>query len=140
MIAIGRKIYFEKQTGNIILDKGEMKGDVVESTIEQDYEFFKVLSDRIPTTVGVIQLEYGQYAEDFARSNGYRVDVETGAILFSYPDPNEPEEPPVYHTPLTEQISELKAEKVALEAQLAQLNGDLSGFIDFYFTNNPEQA
>jgi hypothetical protein len=70
---IGRKIYYDKATGNVILDTGEKMGAVVETTVDQDFETYQALKERVRDTVDVIQLEYGQYAEDFAQCNGYRV-------------------------------------------------------------------
>lgn len=126
---IGRKIYYDKATGNVIVDTGEMMGAVVETTIDQDFETYQALKERVSDTVGVIQLEFGQYAQDFAECNGYRVNPETLELEFSYPDPNatEPQES-VYQKPLTEQTKELKQ-------QLAQINADFVAFMDFYFSN-----
>ncbi|GIQ63651.1 hypothetical protein PACILC2_22190 [Paenibacillus cisolokensis] len=114
MPEIGRRIYFDTRNGNVILDTGERSGDVTETAVEEDFVTYKELSARIPETVGYIDLEYGQYSEDFARCNGYRVDPETQQILFSNPDPNEPEQPPVYRPPLTEEVT-------ALNEQIATL-------------------
>ena len=106
---IGRRIYYDKATGNIILDKGEMVGAVIETTIDQDFETYQALKERVRDTVGVIQLEYGQYAQDFAECNGYRVNPETKQLEFSYPDPNDPEpQESVYQKPLTEELEETK--------------------------------
>lgn len=88
MNKIGRKIYYDKTTGNVIPDTGEMIGAVVETTADQDFETYRALKERVRDTVGVIQLEFGQYAEDFAQCNGYRVNPETLELEFSYPDPN----------------------------------------------------
>ena len=107
MNKIGRKIYYDKATGNVILDTGEMMGAVVETTVDQDIATFTALSERNRDTFDVLQLEYGQYAQDFAECNGYRVNPETKQLEFSYPDPNatEPQEA-VYQKPLTEQLKE----------------------------------
>lgn len=115
MNKIGRKIYYDKATGNVILDTGEKMGAVIETTIDQDYETYQALKERVRDTVGVIQLEFGQYAEDFAQCNGYRVNPETLELEFSYPDPNatEPQEP-VYRKPLSEQIGELEQRNAKL--------------------------
>ena len=121
---IGRRIYFDKATGNIILDKGEMQGAVVATTIDQDIATFTELSKRNRSTFDVIELPFGAYAQDFAERNGYRVNVETKAIEFSYPDPSQPDAPQVFGEPLTEQIAELKA-------QTQQMNDDLLSLSDF---------
>lgn len=108
---IGRRIYYEKSTGNVVLNTGERSGDVFETTIEQDFATYTALAERIPETVGVIQLKYGEYAQDFAECSGFRVDIsgDEPALLFSYPDPNE-EEPhtPIYRKPLSIEIEETK--------------------------------
>lgn len=90
MPEIGRKIYYDKLTGNILVDTGERCGDVIETTTEQDFQCYAALAQRVSETVGVIQLAYGEMAEDFAQSEGFRVDLSTGGLLFSYPDPNNP--------------------------------------------------
>lgn len=119
---IGRKIYFDKSTGNVILDTGEKMGAVIETTIDQDFETYQALKERVRDTVGVIKLEYGQYAEDFAQCNGYRVNPETLELEFSYPDPNvtEPQEP-VFQKPLTEQIKELEEQNLELMLSIAEM-------------------
>lgn len=118
---IGRKIYYDLTTGNIILDTGERSGSVVETTLEQDFETYVSLSERNSNTIGHLQLEYGQYAEDFAQCNGYRVDPVTQQVLFSYPDPTEPEKPPVYRPPLTEQVEQLESQNLMLMEAVADL-------------------
>jgi hypothetical protein len=119
---IGRRIYYDLATGNPILDTGERAGDVVETTIEQDFAAYAALTERVPETVGVLQLEYGQYAQDFAECSGYRVDVsgDEPVLIFSYPDQNDPDEPPVYQPPLSEVVATLEEENALLALELAQ--------------------
>lgn len=108
---IGRRIYYDKQTGNVILDTGEREGHVVPTTVEQDIETFKALKERVRDTFDYIELEFGQYAQDFMECNGYRVNPETKELEFSYPDPNIPpeeEQPIVYRKPLGEEVEELQ--------------------------------
>jgi len=121
---IGRRIYYEIATGNVILDTGERQGAVVPTTIEQDFQTYRALAERVPETVGVLELQFGEYAADFAACNGYRVDVsgETPTLVFSYPDPNQPPEaPPVYQRSLSEQIEELRAENLTAFEAIAEL-------------------
>ena len=103
---IGRRIYYDKITGNVIVDTGERQGHVVQRTLEQDIQTYNALSERNAETFGVLELEYGQYAQDFAESNGYRVNPETKELEFSYPDPNEPEVEQPYQAPLSEKGKE----------------------------------
>ncbi|QOY37986.1 hypothetical protein AWH56_010705 [Anaerobacillus isosaccharinicus] len=117
MRQVGRKIYYEKETGNVILDTGERMGSAIPTTVEQDFNTFVEIKNRVPETIDVIELPYGMYADDFRISNGYRVNVETKEIEFSYPDPNELEREPVYQKPLSLQVDELKRENTLLKAQ-----------------------
>jgi len=103
---LGRKIFYDLVSGNVILDTGEQQGLVLTTTIDQDIKNYTQLSERNRDTFDVLELEFGQYGQDFAESNGYRVNPETKTLEFSYPDPNEPEVEPVYQKPLSEKISE----------------------------------
>lgn len=113
---IGRKIYYEKATGNIIVDIGERQGSVIETTIEQDIATFTALSERNRDAFDVLELAYGQYTQDFAECNGYRVNPETKTLEFSYPDPNEPGVEQPYQAPLSEKVATLE-EKAELQEQ-----------------------
>ncbi|AIQ32518.1 MULTISPECIES: hypothetical protein [unclassified Paenibacillus] len=121
---IGRRLYYELTSGNIIQDTGERSGDVIETTQEQDFGTYKALAERTPETVGVLELEYGEYSEDFARCNGYRIEPTTLKIKFSYPDPNMgsggPTEP-IYQKPLTEMLATLEQRTEANEAAILAL-------------------
>jgi hypothetical protein len=123
-VEIGKKIYYDKTTGNVLVDTGERAGDVIETTTEQDFEVYVALDERVPETVGMLQLEYGQYSDDFAQCSGYRVNPSTSELEFSYSDPGaEPGEPtvPVYQKPLTEQIANLQQRTEANEAAILAL-------------------
>lgn len=125
---IGRRIYFDKDTGNVIVDVGERRGSVVPTTTEQDIKNYTALSERNRDSFDYIELEYGQYAQDFAECNGYRVNPETKELEFSYPDPNAPEEPkePVYQAPLSEEVKKLETRITATEdALLAIMMGGM---------------
>lgn len=121
---IRRKLYYDKLTGNILAHIPEQSNvvNVRETTIEEDFSTIKNLSERNEDSVGLLWLDYGQYSQDFAESNGYRVNPETKEIEFSYPDPNE-EEPqePVYQAPLSEEVKELKSRQDSTEDALLTL-------------------
>ncbi|MEK4715329.1 hypothetical protein [Sporosarcina sp. FSL K6-5500] len=118
---IGRKIYYDKATGNIVLDTGERQGDVIETTIEQDIAAYTALSERNRGTFDVLELEYGQYAQEFAESNGYRVNPETKILEFSYPNPNEPEAPQEFRKPLSQEVEELKLAQTETDSTVLEL-------------------
>ncbi|WP_379142393.1 hypothetical protein [Paenibacillus sp. sgz500992] len=122
---IGRKIYFDKATGNVILDTGEKVGDVVKTTREQDFASFKVLTERVEETVGMIELEFGQYATEFLESRfRFRVNPETEELEFFY-GPLDPVETPVYQKPLTERMANTEAETAGMALELAQTQARL---------------
>lgn len=122
---VGRTIFFDKETGEILVDTQEKEGFVSYKTPDYYIDRYKILIERNRETFDYIELEYGQYAQDFAECNGYRVNPETKELEFSYPDPNE-EEPqePVYQKPLSEKVDELENRTTATEdALLAILMG-----------------
>jgi hypothetical protein len=118
---IGRRIFFELATGNVILDKGEMQGSVVPTTIAQDIQNFTILSSRNRDSYDSIELGFGEFGQDFAACNGYRVNPETRSLEFTYPDPTAPIEPLTFQKPLTAQIDELKRENSDLTLQMIDL-------------------
>lgn len=122
MVKIGRRIYYDLTTGNIIVDTGERQGSVRPTTVEQDIAVYTVLSERNRDTFDYIELSFGQYAQDFAECNGYRINVDTKQIEFSYPDPNETEpSEQVYQAPLSEQIEDLKQRTSDVEIMLTDI-------------------
>lgn len=121
MNQIGRRIYFDLLTGNVILDTGERVGFVVPTTVEQDINTYQALKERVRETFDYTELEFGQYAQDFAECSGYRVNPETKELEFSYPDPNEPEKEPQFIKPLSTQIAENTAYTLDLDLRLTMI-------------------
>ena len=106
---IGRKIFFDILTGNIIFDTGEREGSAVETTAEHDIATFSTLSERNRETFGVLELPFGAYASDFSEGRLIGVDLVTNEPIFSYPNPNEPIEPIIEQIPMSTQIESLEA-------------------------------
>ena len=106
---IGFKIYYEIETGDVILTIPEKNNfGAVETTKEQDFIMFDVLQARNPETIDFIQLEFGQYQSDFQTARSWKVDIETEQILFEYP---------VFSIPLSEQVKQLQRENEALKEE-----------------------
>jgi hypothetical protein len=82
MEQIGRKIYYEKNNGVIIWDKGEMEGDVRETTLQEDLEVMPVLTLIAPERLGIKQLGYGELADSFLNCRGYRINPDTEEVEF----------------------------------------------------------
>ena len=106
MTRIGRRIYYDTITGDIILALGERVGNVIDTTIEEDMMRFKVLNERTPNTVGCLQLEYGQYAQEFAKCDGFRVNLNSLELEFTYPALEE--ETQDYFNPYEQRLSDLE--------------------------------
>lgn len=118
---IGMRIYFDSVNGDVLATVSERSGKVKPTSVEYEVSVFKTLSERNRETFDYIELEYGQYAQDFAESTGYRVNPETKELEFSYPDPNEPEAPPVYQKPLSEEVKALKIAQSETDETLLEL-------------------
>ena len=121
MLKLGRHIFYDLQ-GIVILDTGERVVPLDTPTTNEEYiKTYSILSERNRDSFDVLELEYGQYAQDFAESNGYRVNPETKELEFSYPDPNEPEAPPEYRPPLSVEIEEMKVKMQMQDATMEEL-------------------
>lgn len=122
----GSRVYYDNRTGEVLVKTSEGKGATRQTTVDEDFESFPVLSSRNKETISFIQLEYGQYAEDFAMCSGYRVNPETKQLEFSYPDSSatEPQEQ-VFQKPFTEQVIELKQELALSNALILELMENL---------------
>ncbi|PAD72382.1 hypothetical protein [Paenibacillus campinasensis] len=110
---LGRRFFWVKSTGNIVAQRGEMAAGI-ESTKEEDFAVYVELKPYDPDAIEMTTFEPGQYSEEFATASSWRFNPDTGEIEFAYPDPNAPTDPPVYQSPLTQQVAELKSETAAL--------------------------
>ena len=118
-INVGKRIYYDKITGEVILNTGDKQGVVIPMTAEQEIASYTALSERNRETFDVLELDYGEYAQDFAETNGYRINPDTKQIEFSYPDPNETEpSEPIYQEPLSAEVKLLKAKNQVLSEQV----------------------
>lgn len=125
---IGKRIYYDLSTGNIVLEVCEREGWVIPTTIEQDITVYNELSERNRETFDYVELEFGEYAQDFMECNGYRVNPETKQLEFSYPDPNEPEpQEPIYRTPLSVQVEAQNQAIAELSAMIAMFMAPQGG-------------
>jgi hypothetical protein len=118
------RVYYDKLTGTPITHY--TSNHDIPWTVEMDFERIMALREYVRETVGVIELEEGQFEQDFRDCNGFRVNVtqEPHELEFSYPDPNEPEAPPIYQPPLSEKVANLEAENLLLKTRDAQIQDD----------------
>lgn len=104
-----RRIFYDKTTGERIVEDG-YNGGMIIPTIEQVIATYTALSERNRNTFDVLELDYGAYSQDFSECNGYRVNVETKALEFSYPDPNNNNNVELtFKPPLSEKVEQLEA-------------------------------
>ncbi|RDY22889.1 hypothetical protein CHF27_011255 [Romboutsia maritimum] len=79
---IGSKIYFHKNTGCSILIKCDAIGDIRNTSMEEDYNFYTKLKKFKIDEIGLIQLEYGEYEKLSKGFNSARVNLETKKLEF----------------------------------------------------------
>ena len=116
---IGTKIYYCLLTGNVIKIVGDCQGYVKETTFDEDYEIYSELKEREKSSIGLLQIEYGEYPKLSQNSTGVMVDLETKELIFSYEDlPAEPIEP-TWEEQMESKISILEAENKTLKQELS---------------------
>ncbi len=81
---IGRRIYFDMSTGDIILNTGERIGDVRETSKEEDFMVYPQLIRKDPTKIDFLQLFYGERASEFSTMGSMHVDPATKTLII-YP-------------------------------------------------------
>lgn len=106
-MSVGRKIYYELTTGDVVLTTLE-KLNGTNTTKEQDFAMYDALQAYNPEAIGIMQLDYGEYASDFLTANSWRVDLETGNLLFNYP---------VFEQPLSVKVGQLETENNNLKQE-----------------------
>lgn len=116
---IGAKVYYDKTTGDVLVNTGERSGNVVETTVEQDFEVYRELTQRVPESVGMIQFEFGAHVDDYAAGGALvRLNPETLEPLFTYSHPESSPEP---RPALSTQVSALESETAALNLAVIDL-------------------
>ncbi|MGE5631697.1 MAG: hypothetical protein ACM3TR_11445 [Caulobacteraceae bacterium] len=80
---IGKRIYFEKAKGTVLVDIGERSGDVVVTTEEQDRINFPIL-ELFTGEYDSIQLQYGELGESFSICKAYKINPSTKEIEFLF--------------------------------------------------------
>jgi len=98
-LKIAKKIYYDLATGNVIQEIGEREGSVIETTAEEDFQSYISLAERVPSTVGVVQLTWGQYREKFGV---YHYAILDGAIVWG--DLIDIDSPPIIVQPTNQEV------------------------------------
>ncbi len=101
---LGKRIYYIKVDGRVVLDTGEAEGWVVENPHElqdppmtkkeYDFKIYAELQKYNPEEVDYIELKWGEFKTEFGECTSYKVNIDTKEIEFDYtPIPDSPEVP-----------------------------------------------
>ena len=119
---IGKRIYYLKVDGRVILDTGEAEGWVNPTTTEQDWKIYTELQKYNKTEVDYIELQFSEFKTEFAECTSYRVNVETKTLEFDYtpiPDP-----PDIPHTPTVhERLDALEQVNAEQDMLIMEMSG-----------------
>lgn len=110
---IGKRIYYLKVDGRVILDTGEAEGWVNQTTSEDDWRIYTELSKYNKSEVDFIELQFGEFKTEFAECTSFKIDVATRKPVFEYGEkPNPPEIPqtPTIHERMETQEKANKAQ------------------------------
>lgn len=126
---IGKRIFYDNRNGEILAIVGERRGHVRPTTVEEDIESFPKLQERNRETFDHVDLDYGQYEEDFRRATSVSIDLDTQKVVFNFEGA---EEEPIYQEPLTEKVERLEKENETLKLTnitalkgIAELNAEV---------------
>lgn len=113
MQLFGKRIYYDKLTGNVIKITNDMMGEGIQQlTPAQEVEIHTALYERIPTSFSFIQLEYGEYAHEFMDGTPTHYNANTEELTWTWHNPQAVEE----RKTLEQEIAELKFEKDQMKA------------------------
>lgn len=120
---IGRRIYFLKIDGRVVLNTGEAEGGVNPTTVEQDWEIYSELKKYTKESVDCIELEYGEFRTEFGECTSYKIDVNNKNIIFDYTPIPKPNMPPATPTLMerVEKLEKINEEQDALLLELASI-------------------
>lgn len=116
------RLFFRADTGTFItrtyMDDGGLGGVASLPTVEEDFDANALLQQYIKDAVLVVELEKGEYEQDFNEGIIDHIDVNTKEIYFRYPDPSEPGGQTEPQIPLTEQIKSISERQDLMQKAL----------------------
>ena len=74
---VGRRLYFDKVTGELIVDTGERSGDVLPHDVNRDFALLPELKGKLLDDVVYTDLEFGDRKEEFTQMHKITLDVTT---------------------------------------------------------------
>ena len=119
---IGKRIYYLKVDGRVVLDTGEAEGWVNPTTSDDDWRIYSELQKYNKTEVDFIELQFGEFKTEFAECTSYRVNTETKTLEFDYTPVPEP--PDVPHTPTVhERLDALEQVNAEQDMLIMEMSG-----------------
>ncbi|WP_107841223.1 hypothetical protein [Metasolibacillus meyeri] len=116
----GRRLYFLKSNGKVIYDVGDSEGTVeVEKSFAFDYENIPMLNEHERSDIDFIDLEYGQYREEFASCVYYQITPISKDVQFAFGDTGTP----TLKLPLEKRVEDLE------NALLLQAENEIGGIL-----------
>ena len=118
---IGTKIYYCTLSGNVIKIIGDMQGYVKETTFDEDCEIYSELKERDISTIGLINLNYGEYPSLSKGSTGVSINLKTKWLNFTYDElAQEPIEPTEIEL-MQDKINQLEEEISTLKSSISEV-------------------
>ena len=125
-IYVGKRIFFLKDTGVVILKIDEMEGWVNEpekefdKALEEAYKYYAELKKYNKEQVDFIDLKWGEYKTEFAECTSFKIDVATRKPVFEYGEKPNPPEVPIKPS-LHERVGDLELGAEATQEALDML-------------------
>ena len=140
---IGKRIYYLKVDGRVILDTGEAEGWVNPTTSEDDWRIYTELSKYNKSEVDYIELKWGEFKTEFTECTSYRVNVDTKQLEFDYtpiPDPPEVPTSPTLHERVEDLELGAEATQEALDMLLLANMGEPVQISTFAIDNTKQKG
>ena len=119
---IGKRIYYLKVDGRVVLNTGEAEGWVNPTTTEDDWRIYSELQKYNKNEVDYIELQFGEFRTEFSECTSYRVNVDTKQLEFDYTPVPEP--PDVPHTPTVhERLDALEQVNAEQDMLIMEMSG-----------------
>ena len=131
-MGLGRKIYFNNNTGEIILITSQIDKHYIETTFEEDYNFYLQFRNYDKNVVDCIQLEYGEYDNEFNSKVCNKVNLDTKGLIFE--DREDREEDFNKFDMLEKKISILEEENQALKEEITQIQTSIASLTSLITT------
>lgn len=83
---INKRVYFEKDTGIVVMVTGGFHDDWLHShpTVQDDMTKYSALAERVPDTLSMLELKEGTYDEEFSKARSFKMDVKTNTLVFDF--------------------------------------------------------